>query len=87
MSNNAKPASGCTGPSDCYAGIDELRRKMVDAGIPSEYAAIATGLVAEYAQAAYQRGYNRGYDHKSPFISKHNAGHDRTSEAQHNEKG
>jgi hypothetical protein len=46
---------------------------MVDAGIPPEYAATATGIAAEYAQAAYQRGYNRGYDHKPPFTQKHNA--------------
>jgi hypothetical protein len=39
--------------------IDGLRRKMINAGIPSEYAATATGIAAEYAQAAYQCGYNR----------------------------
>jgi hypothetical protein len=48
--------------------IDGLRRKMINAGIPSEYAATATGIAAEYAQAAYQCGYNRGYDWKSPFV-------------------
>ena len=44
------------------APIDQLRREMIAKGVPSEFAAIATGLAAEYAQRAHIQGYYMGYD-------------------------
>lgn len=43
-------------------GIDDLRRKMISAGVPSKYAMIATGLAAEYASTAYVQGNTRGFN-------------------------
>jgi len=44
------------------AGIDDLRRRMMQQGLSFEDAAVAAGIAAEYAQAAYMRGHNRGYN-------------------------
>lgn len=48
------------------SGIDALRRKMIEAGLSGEDAAIACGLSADYAEQAYKDGYDkawsRGYD-------------------------
>jgi hypothetical protein len=44
------------------SGIDRLRRDMLAAGIPSEYAAIATGMAAGYASKAYTQGHGRGFN-------------------------
>lgn len=42
--------------------IDELRRKMVADGVPSEFAGIATGLAADYANDIHINAFNRGYN-------------------------
>lgn len=41
--------------------IDDLRRKMIAAGIYSDQAAIAAGLAADYAMEAYKQGFNNGF--------------------------
>jgi hypothetical protein len=48
--------------STALFGIDRLRRNMLAAGIPSEYAAIASGMAAEYASTAYTQGHGRGFN-------------------------
>ena len=42
--------------------LDTLRRMMVQAGVPSEHAAVACGVVAEYAMSAYVQGHIRGFN-------------------------
>ena len=42
--------------------IDALRRQFVEHGLSSEHAAIAAGLAADYAEAAYRQGHTRGFD-------------------------
>jgi hypothetical protein len=48
-------------PSTSLFGIDRLRRGMISAGVPSEFAAVAAGMAADYASKAYTHGYDRGF--------------------------
>jgi hypothetical protein len=50
------------GESSNPSALDDLRRRMIAAGIPSEHAASACGFAAEYAMTAYKQGHSRGYN-------------------------
>jgi hypothetical protein len=58
----AVPRRGSDVGTSPLLGIDRLRREMLAAGIPSEHAAVATGLAAEYASTAYTQGHGRGFN-------------------------
>ena len=55
-------SGGMAIPSTSLFGIDRLRREMLAAGIPSEHAAVAAGMAAEYASTAYTQGHGRGFN-------------------------
>ena len=42
--------------------IDELRREMISAGVSFDHSAVAAGLAADYALAAYIHGHSRGFN-------------------------
>lgn len=44
-----------------FRKVHKFRREMIDAGVPSEHAAVAAEMAAEYASKAYTHGYDQGF--------------------------
>lgn len=63
-----KNADAHANTESCRA-LDALRRRMISAGIPSEHAATACGLAAEYAMEAYKQGHSRGFNQGAEWIN------------------
>jgi hypothetical protein len=42
--------------------IDDLRKRMIEAGLSSHDSALAVGLAAEYAMESYKEGFSRGFN-------------------------